>query len=110
MTQGFNGERIVEYLLSWFRWLIDGLISLVTGADGGNLLHWLSESWIALLTILLIIGISVNLVIFFIRWRPHWWWFAKKRMVLDDSLFETPAKKKESGNITGKDIFAVKKK
>ena len=109
MTEGFKGDKIIETVLSWFRYLFNGCVSLFTGTEGGSLIRWLSSSWIYLLVFLLIAGIVLNLVIYMIRWRPHWWWFGKKRMVIDDVLLTPRKKKKPSAAIKKQeDLFEVK--
>lgn len=93
MTQGFNGGSVIELLLGWFRELFNGLFELITGSSGGGLLKWLSGSWKGLLVTLIIISCALNIIIHIIRWRPHWWLFAKKRMLVDDSIFEPRSRK-----------------
>ena len=85
---------VTEFILSWFQYLVNGVVSLLSGSgSGGGFIRWLSESWLSLLTVLLIGGSVVNLIIYLIRWRPQWWWFAKKRMVVDDALVRKPVRK-----------------
>lgn len=93
MTQGFNGDGIIEVLLSWFKYLFGGIFGGITGGSGGNFFKLLSGSWKGILVFILILGVTLNLVVYIVRWRPHWWWFAKKRMLVDDEIFE-PRKKK----------------
>ena len=92
MPQGFNGQKIIETLLGWFRYAINSVISMASGS-GGGLIKWLAESWLGILITLLVVCSVVNIIIYMVRWRPHWWWFAKKRMVVSDSIFE-PRKSK----------------
>ena len=95
MTNGFNGEQIIEWLLSWFKWLAGSIFDSATGSSGSSIINIISHSWKGILSVLLIAGCALNLIIFIIRWRPHWWWFAKKRMLVDDSIFE-PRKRRTS--------------
>ena len=125
MTQGFSGDKLISWLLSWFKYLFYDLSARLTGS-GSGLMSYVMQRWYRVLITLVVIGTAVNILMYLIRWRPHWWWFAKKRMVVDDSLF-VPRKKKsakptekaakkpstivkrESGE-QNKDIFKVKKK
>ncbi len=87
--------RAEEWLLSWFQYIVDSVISTLSGGTGSGFLNWLSTSWPALLAFFLIAGTALNIIIYVIRWRPHWWMFAKKRMIIDESLLE-PEKRRRS--------------
>ena len=87
LTTGF-----IETLMGWLQSLMNSLISLIGGSEGGSLLKWLASHWKGLLVFLFIVGCGVNVFIYLVRWRPQWWWFARKRMVIDDSIL-TPKKK-----------------
>lgn len=86
----------IKGLLSWFQHLVNSIISLISGSEGGSLISFLARYWKGILVILFVIGCSVNLIVYLIRWRPQWWWFAKKRMIIDDSILEPRAKKKNA--------------
>ena len=36
---------------------------------------------------LLVVGVVMDLLIWLIRWRPHWVWFRKKRVIINDKNF-----------------------
>ena len=86
-------SRFVEWLLSFYQDAVDGLIDMLTGGQTDGALMWLMKSWKSLFLLLLIGGIVLNVIIYFVRWKPHWWWFAKKRMVVDDALVEKKQKR-----------------
>lgn len=87
LTTGF-----IETLMGWLQSLMNSLIGLIGGSEGGSLLTWLASHWKGLLIFLFAVGCGVNIFIYLVRWRPQWWWFAKKRMVIDDSIL-TPKKR-----------------
>ena len=81
-------SRFVEWLLSFYQDAVDGLIDMLTGGQTDGALMWLMKSWKSLFLLLLIGGIVLNVIIYFVRWKPHWWWFAKKRLVVNDELLD----------------------
>ena len=110
MTQGFNGDSIIEWLLGWFKALFNDLLALFSGSEGSSLLRWLAASWRHLLVTLVIIGVSANLIIYFVRWRPHWWWFGKKRPVIDDKAFMQPKKPRSTPSKRPSSIVPVRQR
>ena len=84
-------SRVIEWLLSLYQSAAVSIIDIVSG--GSSDAGWLAKSWIGILVLLIIAGAAINLLIYFIRWKPHWWWFAKKRMIVDDALIENSRSK-----------------
>ena len=81
LSDAFHG------VLDWFQYFINGTIGFVTGGgSSGGLTGLVLSHWKGLLVIALLIGTVVNLFIYVARWKPHWWWFAKKRMIVNDEL------------------------
>lgn len=80
-----GSTAVMNTLLSWLknvaRWVL-GLFDLA--GSGFSPLKWLSEHWLTLLIVLMIIGVIADLVVWLLRWRPYWVWFNKKRIVIDD--------------------------
>ena len=106
MSNDFFGNKLIEVLLSWFQYLVNSIVALLSGSEGGGFIKWLSNSWLGILFVLLICGSVINVSVYVIRWRPHWWWFAKKRMVVDDALVErkkkpAPKARTQSANPSG---------
>ena len=79
-------SRFVEWILSFFQDAVNSLFDMLSGGQTDSALMWLMKSWKGLFMLLLFSGIALNIVIYFVRWKPHWWWFAKKRMVVNDEL------------------------
>ncbi|MBR6766836.1 MAG: hypothetical protein IKM02_02680, partial [Clostridia bacterium] len=50
-------------------------------------LLWLSENWLKLLILLILVGVGVDLLVWLIRWRPYWVWFRKERVIINDDRF-----------------------
>ena len=88
MTQNSFAANALETLLSWFESLVNGVWTLLSGADSASLLSWVSRNWIPLLVFFLIVGVLMDVFIYLLRWRPFWYWFRKKRMVVDDRTLE----------------------
>lgn len=94
MGQSGYGETFTTMMLGWIRGLASSIASMFQsngGADatsGAAVLSWFSEHWLTLLIVLIVIGVLVDWIVWLIRWRPHWLWFGKRRIVLDDSVDE----------------------
>lgn len=89
MTANSFAANALEVLLGWFKSLVNGIWALFSGT-GGSLLTWLSNSWLPLLIVFLVIGMAMDMLVYLLRWRPYWWWFSKRRLVVDDRLFSAP--------------------
>lgn len=87
MTQSGITNAIVNGLLGWLRGLASWVLRLFDLVGGASPLDFLANNWKKLLIILLIIGVGVDLVIWIVRWRPHWVWLRKKRVVINDKNF-----------------------
>ena len=89
MTSGSYGDSIVNAMLGWLKGLADWVLRLFNLAGNGKFspLAWLSQNWLKLLIILLIIGVVTDLVVWLFRWRPYWVWFGKKRVIINDEHY-----------------------
>ena len=72
-------HTILSFMLSWIRALISNLWSLINSEDGGHLLQFLSRSWWQIVLGLFVIGVAVDLIVYFFRWRPYYVWATKLR-------------------------------
>ena len=84
MTQSSFSESLISVLLSWLKGLAAWVLKLFNLAGGASPLEWLSEHWIPLLALLLIIGIAADFIVWMLRWRPYWVWFNKKQIIIND--------------------------
>ncbi len=93
LSDAFHG------VLDWFQYFINGIISFITGeGSSGGLSGRILSHWKGLLVIALLIGTVINLLIYVARWKPHWWWFAKKRMIVNDELVRPRSRKPASAS------------
>lgn len=81
-------RQFIESILGWFQSIVSGFLGIFTGSSDESFLSWIGDTWIGWVCFILIGGAIVNLLIYVIRWRPHWWWLAKRRMVVDDRLVD----------------------
>ena len=87
MTQTGYTNAIVDTMLGWLKGLASWVLRLFNLSAGGSPLKFLANNWLHILIILLIAGVAVDLIIWLIRWRPHWVWFRKKRVIINDKNF-----------------------
>ena len=89
MAANSFADTVVNGMLSWLKGFADWVLRLfdLAGSGGVSPLAWLSDHWLQLLIILLIVGVAADIIIWLIRWRPYWVWFRKKRIVVDDKEF-----------------------
>lgn len=112
MTQGF-ADSIISGMLGWLKGFASWALKLfdLAGNGGLNPLAWLSDNWLKLLILFLIIGVAMDVFIWLLRWRPYWIWFRKKRIVIDDDDFFTGEELFDAGmydaKIFGRDALKV---
>jgi len=89
MTISGYSSAIVDGMLGWLKGLANWVLRLfnLAGSGSGSPLLWLSENWLKLLVILIILGLGVDLLVWLIRWRPYWVWFRKERVIINDDKF-----------------------
>jgi len=87
MTQSGYTNAIVNAMLGWLKALANWVLKLFNLSGGGSPLKFLADNWLQLLILLLIVGVVLDLLVWLVRWRPHWVWFRKKRVVINDKNF-----------------------
>ena len=87
MTQTGYANAVVNALLGWLRGLANWVLKLFNLAGGTSPLTFLAKNWKGILIVLLIVGVAADLLVWLIRWRPHWVWLGKKRVVINDKDF-----------------------
>lgn len=111
MTQNGYSDTIVNAMLSWLKGAANWVLRLfdLSGSGGISPLEWLSRNWLKTLIVLVVVGVVLDRVIWFIRWRPYWVWFNKKRLVIDDDEFfageELASEGMYDADIFGKEIL-----
>ncbi len=87
MTQTGYANAIVNAMLGWLKGLASWVLRLFNLSGGVSPLKFLANNWLKLLILFLIVGVAMDLLVWLIRWRPHWVWFRKKRVVINDKNF-----------------------
>ena len=87
MTQTGYSNAVVNAMLGWLKGLASWVLKLFNLSGGFSPLKFLAENWLQLLIVLLVIGVTLDVLIWLIRWRPHWVWFKKRRVVINDKNF-----------------------
>ena len=86
-----GSTAVMNLMLGWLKGIANWVLSLfdLAGSTGFSPLAWLAENWLTALIVLLVTGVVMDLLIWLIRWRPHWVWFNKKRIIIhEDDFFE----------------------
>ena len=87
MTQTGYANAIVNAMLGWLKGLASWVLRLFNLSGGFSPLKFLADNWLKLLIFFLILGVALDLIVWLIRWRPHWVWFRKKRVIINDKNF-----------------------
>lgn len=87
MTQTGYANAIVNAMLGWLKGLASWVLRLFNLSGGFSPLKFLADNWLKLLIVLLVVGVVMDLLVWLIRWRPHWVWFRKKRVIINDKNF-----------------------
>ena len=87
MTQTGYTNAIVNAMLGWLRGMANWVLRLFNLSGGRSPLEFLANHWKGILIALLIIGVALDLIVWLVRWRPHWVWFRKKRVIINDKDF-----------------------
>jgi len=69
-------NSILEILFSWVRGIYNDIWSMLNG-NTGSLFSWLSAHWVSLVCILVIGGVTVDLIVYLLRWNPQQVWRSK---------------------------------
>ncbi|MBQ4090324.1 MAG: hypothetical protein IJC56_10685 [Clostridia bacterium] len=84
-----GSTAVMNLMLGWLKGVANWILGLfdLAGTAAFSPLKWLSENWLNTLIVLLIAGIIIDVLVWLLRWRPHWVWFNKKRIVINDDDF-----------------------
>ena len=72
-------NSVLSLLLGWIRTLISNIWTVLNSEDGGFLYRFLSANWLTLVILICAAGIAVDVIVYFIRWRPHYVWQSRWR-------------------------------
>lgn len=89
MTISGYSSAIVDAMLGWLKGFANWVLRLfnLAGSAGTSPLLWLSHNWLFLLIVLMAIGVTGDILVWLVRWRPHWVWFRKERVIVEDDNF-----------------------
>lgn len=89
MTISNYSNVIVGRMLGWLKGFANWVLRLfnLAGSARTSPLLWLSRNWLKLLVVLMIVGVAMDVLVWLIRWRPHWVWFHKERVIVEDEKF-----------------------
>ena len=90
MTISGYSNTIVDIMLGWLKGLANWVLRLfnLAGRVSTSPLLWLSQNWLKLLILFLVLGVALDGLIWLIRWRPYWVWFRTERVIVnDDKMF-----------------------
>ena len=87
MTQSGYANAIVNAMLSWLKGLASLVLKLFNLSSGYSPLQFLANNWLKLLVFFLILGAVIDLLVWLLRWPPHWVWFRNKRVFINDQNF-----------------------
>jgi hypothetical protein len=76
--RGF-AQTLFNALLGWIRMLVEAVWSLLFSDGTKAWLTWIGNNWLALVVLLCLIGVAIDYLIWFVRWRPYYVWGAKMR-------------------------------
>ena len=107
MTISGYSSAIVDTMLGWLKGFANWVLRLfnLAGSSGASPLLWLSQNWLRLLILLMIVGVAADILIWLVRWRPHWVWFRKLRVIVDDERFFNESDIGEKLNPDGDDLL-----
>lgn len=66
-------SSILSLLLSFTRSLANSALSLLHGAPDG-FVEWIGAHWIGLLVVLILSGLTIDMLVYILRWRPQYVW------------------------------------
>lgn len=89
MTISGYSSAIVDTMLGWLKGFANWVLRLfhLAGSAGTSPLLWLAHNWLFLLIVLMAIGVTADILVWLVRWRPHWVWFRKERVIVNDDNF-----------------------
>lgn len=71
---GSFANTLFTIMLGWIQTAAASIWAAFTSENGGTLLDWIGRHWLILVIILCVIGVTVDLGIYLLRWRPIQVW------------------------------------
>lgn len=71
-------KSFILVFFSWIKLLFNDIINILNSNTG--FIAFISKYWFIIAGLLLVIGIIIDWTMYFIRWRPHYVWFGRKKV------------------------------
>ena len=97
-------NSLLELVLSWVRGIISDVWTMLSG-DSGSFFAWLGRHWLSLVCILVIGGITADLVFYILRWHPQRVWYSKLDRLLHRSAYKEEEMAFDAGYDSGIESF-----
>lgn len=88
---GSFAKSLFKLLFGWFEGLASNVWKTVSAPVNNGNVSIFGSYWLPLLILLCLVGITIDLLVYMIRWKPHWVWksslgrlLGKERMPLDN--------------------------
>lgn len=70
-------NTILTLLLGWLRTFINNLWTIAGSGGSGAFFQFFASNWKVIVLFICLCGVVIDLVIYFIRWRPYYVWSSK---------------------------------
>ena len=97
-------NSLLEIILSWVRGIITDIWTIF-GGDSGSFFGWLGRHWLSLVCVLIVGGITADLIFYILRWRPQRVWFYKLDRLVRHSEYVEEEKAFSQGYDSGIESF-----
>jgi hypothetical protein len=74
-------NTLFSAMLGWVRSIVSGVFSIVQNGDISSFFRWLAGNWLPLAATIIIVGIALDLLVWIVRWRPHYVWLSTFRSI-----------------------------
>lgn len=71
---GNFANSAIRLMLGWARSAASWLWQLIESPEGNTLFDWLGSHWVLLAVLVCVLGIVIDLIVYFFRWRPDLVW------------------------------------
>ena len=101
---GTLADSLFNLLMGWVRALVNAIWALFT-TDHTTLLEFLGKNWVLIVVVILAAGLSIDWLVWLIRWQPYHLWARRARRFLrmpEPEQAEKRKKRAPSGDETQK--------
>jgi len=97
-------NSLLEIILSWVRSIISDIWTIL-GGETGSFFAWIGRHWLSLVCVLIIGGITVDLLFYILRWHPQRVWLYKLDRLMRRSKYKEEEAVFAEGYDTGIESF-----